>query len=512
MLWWSRNNPLPDGFQNEYLHVGNALDLWGALCDRDLWHMRWYMYTSYWPWGFYAAAWPFLAALGPVKQALLLSNVLYLAVLLWATHAIGKETRSPLTPVLVALCPGVFGTLVRFEPNFAAIAWTAAGLACLIRSKGLTYRREVIGFGFALGIGLMLDRLTVAFFLIPALIPLLKGANKTAWKNLLIAMVTTLVLTAAYYREFFQRYTQELLSQAPVGEIDSAGAVSVTGGGNPWSYYIWSLLDSQAGLILGAIMLWGTGAAIKRSLAAVRPSKPSKKGQANRNHDAVLLWAIIPPILLFSLIAKKQVFYTLPILVPMAVFAGQVPKASWVGVAAGLWSFLALGVGSIPSPPVLMGPGHQFAHTLARPPSFQDWGLQGAIEAMGPQPAGTDRASILVFSQVDALYEGFITLAIRETYPDSHVRGLRTDPNGTYELLHETPWFLLVGPPNVDWPAKSTIDEALLANHAPIDAMPPMARLVASSKEDFDEIGRWNKQHPNQPPIEIVLFRRRPLE
>ena len=54
LLWWVHANPLPDGFQNEYLLVGNAYDLWGALVDRDVWHLRWYMYTGYWPWGLYA--------------------------------------------------------------------------------------------------------------------------------------------------------------------------------------------------------------------------------------------------------------------------------------------------------------------------------------------------------------------------------------------------------------------------------------------------------------------------
>ena len=35
-LLWLDANQLPDGYQNEYLHVGNAMDLWGAVVDRAM--------------------------------------------------------------------------------------------------------------------------------------------------------------------------------------------------------------------------------------------------------------------------------------------------------------------------------------------------------------------------------------------------------------------------------------------------------------------------------------------
>ena len=164
LTWWVGANPLPDGFQNEYLLVGNALDLWGALTSGDVWHMRWYMYTGYWPWGLYAAPWPFMAILGPTRLALIMGNLIHLAVLLVAMKSLGRTLGGKWAPLLVCLCPGIFGSLVRFEPNLAAIAWTGAGLAALIASQGLRNRRMVWLFGACLGLGLMMDRLSVAFF------------------------------------------------------------------------------------------------------------------------------------------------------------------------------------------------------------------------------------------------------------------------------------------------------------------------------------------------------------
>ena len=109
MYWWVANNPLPDGYQNEYLHVGNAYDLWGALQGGDVWHLRWYMYTGYWPWGFYAVPWLFLLLFGLGQQALVAGNLLHLLVLLLGGRLLQQHFRSPWMLWVLFLCPGVFG-------------------------------------------------------------------------------------------------------------------------------------------------------------------------------------------------------------------------------------------------------------------------------------------------------------------------------------------------------------------------------------------------------------------
>ena len=60
-----------------------------------------------------------------------------------------------------------------------------------------------------------------------------------------------LACTIAYYREFFIRHSSELLSQAPVGEIDSTGHFLTSVNPMPSLYYVLSLFDSQAGWGLG---------------------------------------------------------------------------------------------------------------------------------------------------------------------------------------------------------------------------------------------------------------------
>ena len=81
-------------------------------------------------------------------------------------------------------------------------------------------------------------------------------------RSILYSFLLFLGCTIAYYREFFIRHSSELLSQAPVGEIDSAGTLLTST--NPIvMYYLFSLLDSQAGWAIGLLMLMGVFYAIK---------------------------------------------------------------------------------------------------------------------------------------------------------------------------------------------------------------------------------------------------------
>lgn len=509
LLWWSGHNPLPDGFQNEYLHVGNAYDLWAALTSFDVWHLRWYMYTGYWPWGFYAVPWPLLALTGPSKTALLASNLVHLGVLLVAMRSLGRSMGAPLAPLLVLLCPGVFGGLVRFEPNLADIAWTAAGLAALVASQGLRSRRHVVLWGASLGLGLMFDRLTVGFFLVPAVLPLLVGAGRRALGNLALGGGVAGLLTAAYYREFFLRHTSELLGQAPVGEIDAAGAVTVTGGLFPWLYYPLSLLDSQAGPVMGALMLWGLVAAVAAAW----------KGWSRGGWQpwAVLLAAVLAPTAFFTLVAKKQVFYTLPALAPLAVLAATRGRATWAGVAVGTWTFLSLGTGAVPGRGVVSDwmPARWVSprHTLAEPPSFETWPLDEAIAALPTAPAsgqaagaagpGEDGPALLVLSLDDRLFEGFVALAVRERLSGAQVRGVVTDPNGTYELLSDQQALLLVTRDGGGWPGRGALNRELLADGYDLTALPPVAEAVSEAGEGFVEAARFDAGD-----LDLVVFER----
>ncbi len=493
--WWVLQNPLPDGWQNEYLHVGNAADLWGALREGDLWHLRWYMYTGYWPWGFLAAPWPLVAVAGPTLDALRAANLLHLAVLLGAVWALGRRLDAPGATWIVVLLPGVLGALVRFEPNLAAVAWTAAGLACLNATSGLRDRRAALGYGLCLGVGLLMDRLTVAFFLLPALLPHLRGAGRRGTLNLGLAFLLALALAGPYYREFFLRHSEELLSQAPVGEIDAAGQRTDAAPQWPALYYLFVLLDAQAGLIPGLALLAGL----------VATARVAWRGEPRASTS--LLWAVLAPVVFFTFIAKKQAYYTLPALAPLAVLAARHRSTRVLALAGAL----------LPLPWALTGrgPGHGLSlytlpeawvrprHTLLAPPSRMDRAALDAIATAIPRlpprgdmvraaAPGHRGTPVLVLSEDERLYEGFLVLALRERIPGAQVRGLALDPNGTAELLDDTDIFVWAGPDEAaGWPTAARVDAVLRGDHYDVGRLPPIGKKVEAARADFTLLARF---------------------
>ena len=104
MFWWLGNNPLMDGYQNEYLHIGNAYDLWGALQSGDVWHLRYYMYTGYWPFGFYIVPWPIMGFSGMGRNQLVAGNIIHLVVMFYGCWLLHRRFTSPLLfPLLFCL-------------------------------------------------------------------------------------------------------------------------------------------------------------------------------------------------------------------------------------------------------------------------------------------------------------------------------------------------------------------------------------------------------------------------
>ena len=483
---WLQHDPLADGYQNEYLHVGNAFDLFSALMARDGWHLRYYTTHNYWPPFFYIAPWPWLAALGMSRFALVLSNLSWLSLALLCTYHLGRDRIAGAVAILVlALSPGVFGSLTRYEPNLANVACLALALYTLHRSRQFTDRRWSWLLGAALALGLMTDRLgTAPFMALPILLALVvrwrrQGLGDT-WRRLLALAIPVIILAGPWYVNWFSNEFAEVSSQLSQGEIDATG--SLMGGIAPtrlraWLYYPLSLLDSQAGPVLGLAMLL--------SLAA-RPRR--------------LLWAtVLGGWVLFALIEKKQVFYTLPLLVPLAVSCGD--AASRLGplrlplalllLAAGLhqyagrlWDRPAPLLAPLARPQPLPDAWVEPRHPLARAPvdihlPLDDW----AQELAG--------ADLIFFSEDPVLFEGFLMICFRERLPHQRVRALLQDPQGSYEWFRATSRFLVIRPPPATWPTRQEIEASLLTQHYDLTRLPPLADVIEEQRPAWDATRRW---------------------
>jgi hypothetical protein len=520
-LVWLGRNPFADGTQNEYLHVGNAFDLWDALRARDLWHLRYYVAHAYWPPGFYAAPWPLLALLGRGRDPLVLTNLAWLALALAAVHGLAERRRAGIAAMLLlALSPGVFGPLVRFEPSVAQAACLGWALLALHRSRGLTRLGWSFAAGLALALGLITDRLGVApFAALPGLLVLLPAPPPPAptarvrippdaaaslpealrwhlpWRGLLLYALPVLALAGPWYLQWFFSQAAEVGSQLAAGEIDSAGAHTevATALGHRWAYYPLVLLDSQAGPVLGAWMLGSLAIAALRRLRALGSGRrPEAEGLA--------LAAALSGLLLLSAVQKKQVFYTLPLLVPLAVLGGNLAARAGVlraplvfGLAlAGLaqyggrlWGYLPphaqAWAGADPLPAAWVEP----RHTLARPPSDDPFPLEPLKAALGV-PGGR----LILFSDFPVYYEGFLSLTLREMYPGVPVHGLRGDPAGTYEWFRTADAFLCVSESSA-WPDQARLDQALKDDHYDLAAIPPVTELVVRQEDRWEIAATW---------------------
>ncbi len=414
------------------------------------------------------------------------------------TFTLRLQTRSS----AVSRRPRYSSTLAS---NSCLCAWTIAGVACLVESAGLRRRRWVVAWGACLGLSLLFDRLTVGFFLGPAVLPLLWRMDRRRAVNLACGVGLAVFLTAAYYREFFLRHTGELLQQAPVGEIDVAGQVTITGGPVPALYYPLTLVDSQAGVAIGTLMIIGMLATLPGLWSAWRRDG----ADTLRRDPRFVLWAaILPGVLLFTFIAKKQVFYTLPILGPLAIFAASRRRLAPVALLAGLYSFVGLGMGwshsSVPPGPVLPLEWVAPRHTLAHPPSHARFPFEEVSALLRESADPVD--AILVLSEDQQLFEGYVTLAMRESFPEAAVRGVVTDPRGTYELLAEQDAFVWVRAGDRAWPSARAIERELLKDHVNIDLLPPVVDSVVAAATSFEELGRL----PVGAKTEIVVYGRVP--
>ena len=162
------------------------------------------------------------------------------------------------------------------------------------------------------------------------------------------------------------------------------------------------------------------------------------------------------------------------------------------------WLSLGWGLGSI-GKPWLREEWVSPRHILARPPTFEEWPYEAMLQGIQEEPT-----EILVLSEDDRLYEGFVILRMREAFPNAKVRGVVLDPIGSVEFIREIDFFLWVGDKNQAWPTQGGIQSELIADHYELGSLPPVASMVANLEKDFISVGVWPAED-----VALHLFRRK---
>lgn len=308
-IFWT-SQELPRGFRDEFFIVELSTDIafggdWRALFLGDYYPplLRLPGVLALWLGGSYREM---LAA-----QALLWLPLLALGTW-WAGRRLMGEWGATLALVIVLAAAGVLDALHRFEPNLGATAAGAGCLAAYLWSDGLRSRRHVLLFAASLGLGLMVDRLgTLPCVALPVAWAAWRGRADPAVRRNMLWMGGLLLLSVGWWYALFVRdYASEWIPQLLSGEVDRTGEVLEE---RPpaalWLFhYIWIWLDSQVGLIGGLLCVAGLAWALFH-----RADPPIRE---------LLLWLGLG-LLVFTLIPKRQPFYTLPLLPAVAVLASM---------------------------------------------------------------------------------------------------------------------------------------------------------------------------------------------
>lgn len=465
---WLGQNGLPNGHQNEYLHVGNALDLWQAWAAHDFGLVGELLQGNYWPPGFYLFPWPLFRVFGASHWAMATANLGHMALLLAAVFLLGRDLgsrRGGLMAMLgVALLPAVTGNLMRYEPSVALTAWVTVGAWALLRSRSFKDWHFSLLFGVVFAIGLMMDRLSVFLFLtIPALFELAWGLREPVHRGRRLciagAVIVGMLLTVGpWHLDFVRIHLAEVTSQSNIGEIDSAGVLTEQRTWTQWTTWAWyalAVLDGQVGIWLGVASFAGLGWSLPRARTLRVP-----------------LVLIFSSLILFTLILKKQAFYSLPMLgcwtVLTCIALDRVRFGPWVGLGLALLGTLQLsdrvwgtevhlpGAGLPALPERWVAPRHPMALPPARGHAVP---AQALLTALG------DAQRVVVFGEDHDWYEGYVVLGLREGL-DVPVHGVIGDPQGAMEFvgLADSVVIIRESPEARDWPTEAEL-YALLAEH-----------------------------------------------
>ena len=112
---------------------------------------------------------------------------------------------------------------------------------------------------------------------------------------------------------------------------------------------------------------------------------------------------------------------------------------------------------------------------------------------------------VIVFSEDQGWYEGFVVLQLREQL-DGHVRGVTADPIGIWEFSEEAEYIVWVRPESVQaaFPQSGSMTAELISDHYDVETLPAVAKRIADMESNFERIVDWNS---NEDSI-LSLYKR----
>ncbi|MCO4771441.1 MAG: hypothetical protein KDA24_15520 [Deltaproteobacteria bacterium] len=469
--WWLGRNDLPDGYQNEFIHLYTLVEIffrWSGDGLGEAWPFLW---DEYYPPLLHGPALLAMAVAGTGKTVAVLALGASVVPLLLATGELGRRASGAWAGAwavtALAFAPAIFGNVRRYEPNVALAASVAVALWWLARG-GLRGRRDVVVFGVICAAGLLVDRVIFAVYLAAPAVALMWRHRR--WRSWAGAVAVVAVGAGYYYTRFVTLHADEILSQFG-GEITADGessegfpVFSVRG----LLYYGLAWVDGGLGLlptllVIVGVVLWGAGA----------------RRRATADTRLVLESTLVAGFAIFTVLGKKQPYYAIPLMAPAIVCAAAgwttwvaSDRARAVGLAlltllgANQLAFMSRGEGLAPMPgrwatlggasPLPAGYlGHEYV--MAGPPFEQGLQIERMVELCKDAASG-GRGLILLFSEGHGAYEGQMMPTLRLAAGHRRVPGMLMEPQAWEESADSATCFVYVArDPLRSWPTEQSI-------------------------------------------------------
>ncbi len=314
-LLWTLEDKTPPSWDPSD-HIRAAYDYYRALAHLDFagFHHEFFVKTHHYPPLVHLVTALVFLITGASRLTGIIVNLISLAVLLASINWIDRLLY-PAEPR--AISPGVLAALLSVCYHFTAwllhdafldyplTAIVTLSFALLIRAGDFQERRAALWFGVSAGLG-MLTKQTFAFFmLLPSLyavVGVLRSRDRKAIINLALAIVVALAVAAIWYGP-------HLKDVIDIYRINREGAVNENEAplfsfmSN--AFYMHSLLSHQIQVPLAALFLLGLGWSLARF----------------RSESVMLYLWILSGIGLFSLIANKDIRYSVPVLPAVALIS-----------------------------------------------------------------------------------------------------------------------------------------------------------------------------------------------
>ena len=390
----------------------------------------------------------FYAVLGTEAMwVAVLSNVVWLAILVFATFAIGKLLWSVhvawLSVAFVVTAPIVVSASKEYMLDLPLTAISALALYLLIRADGFSSRRDSLFLGAAVGCGVLVKWTLPLVLFLPVLHALATALSRARRRHELEGLVNALggaavalLIAGTWYVSNFRRVGAAAIHyNSPEGiQIGSPPVATPTSA----LWYFWKLLDPQLYLVPTVMLLVGIACCLwKREFAA-------------RNLYPILM--VVGTYLAFTLLPTKDTRFTVPMLSAAAVLASSwivyvAPRARTLITAAfvayGAMTFAAVSFGTslLPSEIGFDMPRTSFAPRrvtlfaqrgyIIGPPTRENWHQTDAFEAMAGFARSERRFS---YTGPDTIWFNATGLA----YYSLRYNAKRVDGDAARFLLHRS--------------------------------------------------------------------------